>query len=109
MNILMGVIHIFTGFLIIAFCIPLVMGKVSMNRLYGIRFKKSYESDELWYKINAYGGRQMILWCIPIIMAGIACFFIDFAHRPALQTVMGCFPLILLIPTATSWWYARKL
>ena len=29
-----------------------------MNHLYGIRIKKSFESEDSWYKINEYGGKQ---------------------------------------------------
>lgn len=108
-NIFLGISNIVTGLLVIAISIPLVLGKVSMNRIYGIRFKKSYASNELWYKINAHGGKLLIIWSVPLILSGIACFFIDFQHRPMLGSVMACMPLIVLIPAVLSWRYAKKL
>lgn len=108
-HIILGVSNIFTGLLIILICIPLVMGKVSMNKLYGVRFKKSYESEENWYKINAYGGRQMITWSIPIVLIGLISFFLSLKGKPVLTTLIACAPLIILIPAFTSYLYARKL
>jgi len=47
-----------------------------MNYLYGVRIKKSFESKENWYNINAYGGKQLAIWSILIIIAGLVCFLI---------------------------------
>lgn len=41
-----GVSNILVGILLIAICIPLVMEKVPMNSLYGIRFRKSYMNQK---------------------------------------------------------------
>jgi len=42
-----------------------------MNKWYGIRIQKSYSSDENWNAINEYGGRQLVLWSIPMLVAGV--------------------------------------
>lgn len=48
MNIIAGITNIFVGLLTIAVCIPLLKDKIAMNRWYGIRFRKSFESEENW-------------------------------------------------------------
>ena len=49
--------NIVSGFLVITVCIPLLNKKIGMNRWYGFRFRKSFESNEHWYEINRYGAR----------------------------------------------------
>src|SRR5690349_14907242 len=54
-----------------AFCLPLIKRKVPMNRVYGIRVRESFTSEERWLDINAYGGRQFALCSLPIVVTGI--------------------------------------
>ena len=56
-NLIFGLTNILVGGLLLALSIPLIKGKVKMNYLYGVRFKKSFESEENWYALNRYGGR----------------------------------------------------
>lgn len=108
-NIIFGIMHILTAFIIIGISIPLVKGEISMNKFYGIRFKKSYDSDENWYKINKYGGQQLIKWSIPLAIFGIISFFLPIEKNPILFLLALFAPLIILVPVITSYLYARKL
>ena len=83
-NIFFGMMHLFVAFVLIGISIPLVKGQISMNRMYGIRFKKSFESDENWYKINKYGGQQLIKWSIPLALFGVVSFFLPIEKSPVL-------------------------
>lgn len=73
-----GLINISSALLFIVISVPLVKQKISMNNLYGFRIKRAFESDENWFKINTYGGKQLISWSIPLIIIGIFCFFFPF-------------------------------
>ena len=42
-NIIFGLTNILVGGLLLALSIPLIKGKVKMNALYGVRYKKSFE------------------------------------------------------------------
>jgi hypothetical protein len=108
-NILFGLMNTFLSFILICISIPLVKGHVSMNNFYGIRFKKSYESNENWTKINKYGGRQLIIWSIPLGIFGIASFFLPVSNSPMLYLISILAPFIVLIPCVMSYLYARKL
>lgn len=109
MNIIFGISHIFVAFLIIAISIPLVKGEMPMNGLYGIRLKKAFESDENWYKINKYGGRQLIIWMIPLALFGIISFFLPVKENSLLYLLELFAPLIVFIPLVKVYLYARKL
>jgi hypothetical protein len=41
--------------------IPLIAGWVPPNRWYGFRFPGALQSPELWYALNAQGGRSLLV------------------------------------------------
>lgn len=106
---IIGVSNIMVAMLVIAISIPLITNKVPMNKIYGIRFKQSFESQERWYQINRYGGRQLVVWSIPILLLGVAAFFLPLADRPFWIAVFLMAPLIHLIPVVISYFYAKQL
>lgn len=110
---LLGVSLIMTALLCILLSVPLLQGQVKMNRVYGIRFKKAFESEQLWYQINAYGARRIILWSVVVLAVGVAAFFVDFGGAGAVRSgrilAFGCAPLIVLIPCLETYLYTRKL
>ena len=109
-GITLGISNVFVGIMFIAISIPLVKRKVSMNKVYGVRIKKAFESEDDWYKINAYGGKQLILWSLPIILLGIATCFIPLEGNGAMITSIACAPGIILIPAIIAILrYAKKL
>lgn len=99
---IIGTSNIVVGIVVMAISIPLVYSKVPMNQIYGIRFKQSFESQENWYKVNAYGGRQLIVWSIPLILLGVVTFFLPLAGRSFWITVISLAPLIYLVPAAAD-------
>lgn len=108
-SVAIGVVNVATAILIIGISMPLVKGKIPMNKLYGIRFKKSYASEENWYKINEYGGKQPIIWSIPLLLFGVLIFFIPLDGNSNLIVMASCAPLIVLVPAVRSYYYAKNL
>jgi uncharacterized membrane protein len=76
LGIIIGSSWIFVGLVIGALGIPLARQKIPPNRLYGVRLQKSFQSETAWYDINRYGGKQMIYWSVPLILAGAALLFL---------------------------------
>jgi len=105
----LAISNIGVALLIIGISIPLVMGKIPMNPVYGIRFRKSYESEETWYRVNRYGGKQLIIWSIPLLGIGLLSFFLPLKGNGLLTTLIACAPLIVLVPACLSYFYAKKL
>jgi hypothetical protein len=101
--------NIFVGVLIIAVSIPLQKNKIRMNCWYGMRFRRSFESDENWYKINRYGARRMIQWSIVIIVIGILTFLLPLETTKSLRLALRYAPLVLIIPVIETWLFAKKL
>jgi len=90
----------------IPLAIPLCRRKIRMNGFYGVRLARSFESDELWYRINEYGGRRLILWSFGLIGFGVLSFFVT--SRPWL-IALAFAPLLYVIPCIESYVYARRL
>ena len=98
-KVMLGVFNIAIAILIVALSIPLVMRKIKMNRFYGIRIPKSFSSETNWLEINAYGGKQLMLWSTLPLVAGIICFFVNVenANRGIAPLLLGVLPVMLMI------------
>lgn len=111
-NITLGMTNIGIAVLTVALSIPLVMRKIKMNRFYGVRIPKSFSSDTNWYEINAYGGRQLIIWSILPLAAGIMCFFVRIENLSrGVGPLLGVAPILLacLITLIQTVRFARTL
>ncbi|WP_223701576.1 SdpI family protein [Sutcliffiella deserti] len=100
---------IFVAILCIGLSIPLYLEKVKMNYLYGVRFPKSYQSEEAWYKINKYGGLMLMIWSIPELLFGIVLLFLPPMEEPV--SIMIAFsPILFLIPPVIlSYMYSERV
>ena len=107
-GLVIGLFNVLMGVLIIAVAYPLAREKVGMNHLYGVRVRQSFESEEKWYKINRYGGRQLMIWGAIIAALGAVAMFMDLESSWELLVIFLLVPLLVLIPAARSVLYARK-
>ena len=105
----LGISDVMASVIFILISIPLLKRKIPMNRWYGARFKKSFESEENWYKINAYSAKQLILWSIPLLIIGIVTLFLPLEGNTGLFNALACAPLLIGVPCLLSYRYARKL
>jgi len=108
-NIFLGISNVSVGILMILLCVPLLKGRIGMNHWYGMRFKKSFQSEENWYRINRYGARKMILWSGVLVIIGVLTLFIPVGSKGVLPLAISSAPLIVIIPAIETWLYARKL
>lgn len=98
---------IFCGALFVVLAIPLIKRRVKMNAIYGVRFKKSFESEDNWYAINEYGGRLLRLNGIVLIIMGVLGVW-----APETTTgivLMSCAPLTVLITCIATYRFATQL
>lgn len=107
-NLFLGLSNLACATLFIAVAVPLIQHKIKMNRWYGIRIKKAFESDDNWYRINAYAGKRLILWALVLAAIGILTFFIPLQHL-ALRVLLGGAPLIAVVPCIEALIFAKKL
>jgi len=99
----------FVGLLILALSIPLMRRKVPMNAFYGVRIPGSFDSEERWYDINEYGGRQLARWSLFVVAFGIVGFFLPASALSVYPWVV--LPLVLasvLVPVIRVVVWARR-
>ncbi|HUW60208.1 MAG TPA: SdpI family protein [Candidatus Bathyarchaeia archaeon] len=88
---------ILCGVVFIIIALPLVFRKIPMNNIYGFRFSKAFESDELWYRINAFGGKQLLLWSTVLVATGIVKWHIMDELDPFWQFALWQGPLFICL------------
>jgi hypothetical protein len=112
-NIVFGLVNIACALLFIGISIPLIKRKIKMNSLYGIRIKKSFQSEDNWCNINEYGGKELIIWSIPIILAGLILFIlpVNSQYQGALSFILGIgtISVCVLIAVIRILVYAKKV
>ena len=108
-NIILGFSSLFVGLLMIILSIPLKNGSVKMNKLYGFRIAKSFESEENWYNINKYGAERLLFWSIPLLIIGVFTFFIPSYTSKILILLFSLAPMIMFIPIVETFLYAKKI
>ena len=96
LNLVIGSCLVLSGLITIAISIPLLLGKVKRNTYYGVRSAAGFESDEVWFRINRYGAKRLIVWSMPVLAVGVAAFFVSFEGRPWLAVVLGLLPAVFL-------------
>jgi hypothetical protein len=103
------VANILFGVLLFGLSLPLLLRKVPMNDLYGIRIPAAFKSEQRWYDINAYGGRQFAAWSWLPIAVGVAGFFIPVGaadvYAPASLAVAA---VAALVPTLLVYRWSRR-
>ena len=112
-GLVLGLYCIVFAVLIFGISIPLYLGKVKMNRWYGVRIEKAFVSNDNWYKINRYGAKRLMVWSMLLATIGVVTLFFPFDGRNStgslLRVVCLMTPLIMLIPVVETLSYARKL
>ncbi len=111
LNFIVGlVIYILLGALFTILLLPLWLGKVKMNHIYGIPLTESFQSEENWYKINKYAASRLIIWSVSMVVLGV----IILAFGPVTDYLLFIAAIILpgalfAIPMLDIYGYAKKL
>ena len=74
---------IWTHVIILLLSIPLALRMVRRNRFYGLRVRKTLESDSVWYPANQLAGRLMVVGSL-LGLAIVGC--VESGLLPALET-----------------------
>ncbi len=74
--IILMLLFLFSGALLAVLSVPLIMGKIPPNGLYGFRVKKTMENPHIWYPVNRYGGRWLLAAGLVLALAAVGLFFV---------------------------------
>jgi hypothetical protein len=104
-----AIVTLLSGILMFLLSLPLISRQIPMNGSYGIRIPAAFESEQRWYDINAYGGRQFARWSWLIMAAGAAGFFVSAEHRDVyFLTSVAVTLFAVMIPVFQIYRWSRK-
>ncbi len=93
------------GLVILVLGIPLYLGKVPPNSLYGLRTRKTLENKEIWYRANRFAGLVLVLGGGVVLLAWALVPRSAFEGPWGLAILLGVVVLALVLSTA----YAARL
>jgi uncharacterized membrane protein len=94
----LAVTFLSTGLLLIVVAIPLILGRVPMNRWYGVRIRKAFESERNWYEINRYGGKWLVAVGAAVALLGLVFWPAGRLEAPWIVWLALAVPLVIAIP-----------
>lgn len=84
----LSITFLLSGILLFFACLPMVFGKVPMNKLYGMRTDKTFKNEKAWFHLNEVGGMIFTLIGFPLILAGILGFWLPESAINAYSTAV---------------------
>ena len=69
-------LFLFSGVLLMALSVPLILGKIPPNGLYGFRVKKTMENPDIWYPVNTYSGKWLLATGMIMALAAVGLYFV---------------------------------
>ena len=70
------IMYVISGIILCALSLPLIADKIGPNGLYGFRIKATMEKPRLWYGVNKYAGKRLLVAGIITILAALGFYFI---------------------------------
>ena len=91
-------VHAGIGAVTVLVSIPLILRRVPMNRVYGIRTRKAFASEDNWYALNAFGGWMFLVFGAFLVLFAWATRRAAPSPRAPEAVVFFVLPLLAIIP-----------
>ncbi|GAB4396324.1 MAG: hypothetical protein OHK0052_17450 [Anaerolineales bacterium] len=92
-------LHVFSGLLLAVLAIPLILGRIPPNGLYGFRVPKTLRSETIWYAVNRHFGKRLLIASLLFVLGALLLFFIPNIRLDA-YALAALFWLLLTLGTA---------
>jgi uncharacterized membrane protein len=70
------VMYLGAGLLLAGLSIPLILKKIKPNGLYGFRVPQTLDNPKVWYEVNQYSGKWLLVGGIAIVIAAIGLYLL---------------------------------
>lgn len=90
------------GLIMFSVALPLWLGLVPMNSIFGVRLPSTMRSESRWHEVNAVFGRHLFWWSLPVMGAGAAGFHQLPRHQDAYAWGCVAFTLAAAIASMLS-------
>jgi hypothetical protein len=98
------------GLVLAGISVPLILHRIPPNGLYGFRIRATINNPELWYKVNAYAGRRLLVVGLGTAVGAILLFYtVDSGINGYAMSCLGLFVGLFLWAIITSYLYLRSI
>ncbi len=98
------------GLVLAGLSIPLILHKVPPNGIYGFRIPATFEDPELWYKVNAYAGKRLLVVGLGTAVGAIIFYFtVNNSVDAYALSCLGLFLALFLWAIITSFLYLKSV
>jgi uncharacterized membrane protein len=98
------------GLLLAGLSVPLILHKVPPNGIYGFRIPATFEDPQLWYKVNAYAGKRLLVAGLGTAVGSIILYYIVNTSVDAYAlSCLGLFLALFLWAIITSFLYLKSV
>jgi uncharacterized membrane protein len=98
------------GLLLVGISIPLIQRRIKPNYWYGFRTKRTLSDPAVWYDVNAYAGKRLLVCGFITAIAAIALYFVPGLTIDGYALGMAFFALMpLVITLAQSFRHLTRL
>jgi hypothetical protein len=103
-------LYSFSGLLLAGLSVPLILQKIPPNGLYGLRVHSTMENPQLWYKVNAYAGKRLLVVGLGSAIGAIILYLITLPNvEEYALSCLGVFLALFLWAIITSSLYLRAI
>jgi uncharacterized membrane protein len=102
------ILYVGGGILLSILSVPLILGRVPPNALYGFRVPSTLSDPSLWYQVNRYAGRRLLVVGVLAVVGAVG-----FSWIPGIGVdayALDCLAVVgsgLLVGLAKSFHYLR--
>jgi uncharacterized membrane protein len=98
------------GLLLAGLSVPLILQKIPPNGLYGFRMRTTMEDPRIWYAVNAYAGRRLLVVGLGTAFASIILYYTSHQNIDHYAlSCLGVFIAFFLWAIISSYLYLRRI
>lgn len=68
---LLMALYVGVGLLMVVICIPLIQRRIKPNPFYGFRTPTTLKNEQIWYEINEYSGKRLLVGGLVVMLAAL--------------------------------------
>jgi hypothetical protein len=89
--------------------LPLYLGKIRPNKLYGARLQAAFKSEAAWLQVNRYGAARLMTWSGVVVALNLIGWALPLPPSLVLVQALAFSPLLILVPCWQTWRYGKSL
>lgn len=105
---LLGVSLLVVDTIVIVGALPLCLGSVEPNQVYGVRFSESFTSGTNWYRINRYGGTALLVWGFSALLVSLVVLVPSRVPQRLRLWLALLYPMSIGVPVLFTYLYALR-